>query len=96
MDALLCPLCAGPLDPATGECIEHRDLMEALGRHVRAALDLAEAEQAALAGQPLPPFWPGTVEVVDEQHLWADGDVALPALDLAGRGRWWEATTGGR
>jgi hypothetical protein len=59
MSALLCPLCAGPVDPATGECIEQRELWEALGRLIAKALDRHEAEQAALAGQPIP-YWPVT------------------------------------
>lgn len=64
----VCWGCAGPVDPETGECVEHRDLMDALGRLVAGALDryqldpvtgvsLDQQEQAALASRPLP-YWP--------------------------------------
>jgi hypothetical protein len=56
-DQLRCVACAGPVDPATGECIEQRDLWQALGQRVAEALDRFEQEQAALAGRPLP-YWP--------------------------------------
>jgi hypothetical protein len=46
-DELRCVACAGPLDPATGECIEHRELWEAIARRMAEALDRPDAIQPA-------------------------------------------------